>query len=77
MEPLNTPPARWLSTRQAAAYLGLARKALEMRVERRQIPYSKLGWNRRFDIRVLDRMLENSSNERAVLPKHPRRPRSD
>jgi excisionase family DNA binding protein len=74
--PLNTPPPRWLSTRQAAAYLGLTRTALEKRIERRQIPYSKLGANRRFDIRVLDRMLENSSNERSVLPKPLRRRRS-
>lgn len=75
MEPLNAPPPRWLSSRQAAAYLGLTLKALAMRVERRQVPFSKLGSARRFDIRVLDRMLENSSNERAVLPAHLRRKR--
>ena len=77
MEPIDAPPPRWLSSREAAAYLGLTPKALEKRVERREIPFSKLGATRRFDIRVLDRMLENSSNERAVLPTHLRRKRSN
>jgi excisionase family DNA binding protein len=67
VEPMTSPPPRWLSSREAAAYLGLTLKALEKRVERREIPFSKLGSTRRFDIRALDRMLENSSNEREVL----------
>ena len=58
---------RWVATREAAEYLGLTLKALEKRIERRQIPFTKLGWSRRFDIQVLDRMLERGSNERAVL----------
>jgi excisionase family DNA binding protein len=50
---------RYLTTSEAAAYLGLTVPALYMRVHRNEIPYHKFGKRAlRFDPRKLDAFLE-------------------
>ena len=52
--------SRWLTTAQAAAYLGCSKSTLEKdRVYRlRKIPFTRLGKSVRYDQQDLDRYLE-------------------
>jgi len=57
-------PKRYLTTVEAAAYLGLSDKSLEhWRLNRKGPPYIKAGGAVRYDIRKLDRWLESRTVE--------------
>lgn len=49
---------RWLTADEAAAYIGLSRKALYERVRRGQIPAHRLGRALRFKASEIDQVLE-------------------
>lgn len=51
---------RLLDTNGAADYLGYTPAQLRTLVQRRQIPFMKVGKALRFDIRRLDRWIEQS-----------------
>jgi len=51
----------WVSADVIAAYLGISRRALYMRVRRGQIPASKLGASWRFRIKSVDAALRAST----------------
>jgi excisionase family DNA binding protein len=53
--------ARLLNVREAAQYLGTTAKTLYTKVWRREIPFVKLGRSLRFDIRELDRLIEEGT----------------
>jgi excisionase family DNA binding protein len=52
-------PPRLLNIKQAAASLGLSVGALYHLVARREIPFVKFGRTLRFDVRDLDRWIQN------------------
>lgn len=52
---------RLLTVREAAKYLGTTEKTLYTKVWRREIPFVKLGRSLRFDIRELDKLIEEST----------------
>lgn len=56
-------PGRLLDTDAAAAYLGYTPKQLRSLVERRQVPFMKVGRALRFDIRRLDRWIEQAHTD--------------
>lgn len=56
-------PGRLLDTDAAAEYLGYTPKQLRSLVERRQVPFMKVGRALRFDIRRLDRWIEQSHQD--------------
>ena len=59
---------KWLTAREAVVYLRLpSLGALRNLVYRRQIPFTKLGRNLRFDREGLDRFLESSRTKRRIL----------
>ncbi len=60
-EPRNGVEARYMTLREAAAYLSLTEKALRRRVERRQIPFTRIGRSVRFDRRALDRLMQREA----------------
>jgi excisionase family DNA binding protein len=49
--------ARWLTTQDAAQYLGITPAALRKRVERGEIPCSKLGRRLWFNVADLDALM--------------------
>jgi excisionase family DNA binding protein len=51
---------RLLTVRQAADYLGTTSASLYTKIWRREIPFVKLGRSVRFDIRELDRLIEEA-----------------
>lgn len=53
-------PGRLLDLPGAAEYLGETESKIRGYVERRQIPFMKIGRTLRFDIRQLDRWIEKS-----------------
>jgi len=48
----------WVSTKEAATYLGITSNALRIMVHRSQVPYSKLRTRLRFKRSALDLLLE-------------------
>jgi excisionase family DNA binding protein len=52
---------RLLSVREAAKYLGTTPKTLYSKAWRHEIPFVKLGRSLRFDIRELDKLIEEST----------------
>ena len=57
-----TPIRRLLRTKEAACYLSMSPWMLRQMVERRELPYISSGDNTsawRFDVRDLDRWIEN------------------
>ncbi len=52
---------RYLTLRDAAAYLSLTEKALRHRVDRREVPFCRLGKSLRFDRQALDRLMRQSA----------------
>ena len=48
----------WLSSDQAASYLGISRRALYKRIRRGQIPFYRFGRMLRFRLSDLDRLHE-------------------
>jgi excisionase family DNA binding protein len=52
--------ARLLTVGQAAEYLGTTAASLYSKIWRREIPFVKLGRSVRFDIRELDRLIEEA-----------------
>lgn len=54
-------PGRLLDVTGAGEYLGLTPKQIYGLVERRQIPYMKVGRKLQFDIRTLDRWIEKNT----------------
>lgn len=53
-------PGRLLDVTGAGEYLGLTESQVRGLVERRQIPFMKVGRSLKFDIRQLDRWIEKS-----------------
>ncbi len=58
--------ARYLTLRDAAAYLSLTEKALRHRVDRREVPFCRLGRSLRFDRQALDRLMRQSAVDASV-----------
>jgi excisionase family DNA binding protein len=56
-------PAKYLTVDEAAALLGLTRRALYLRVHRGLVPHIKWGRLVRFDPRDLDRMMQDNRVE--------------
>lgn len=54
---------RLLDTNAAADYLGYTPTQLRNLVQRRQVPFMKVGKSLRFDIRRLDRWIEQAHAE--------------
>jgi excisionase family DNA binding protein len=52
---------RYLTLRDAATYLSLTEGALRHRVERREVPFCRLGRSLRFDRQALDRLMRQST----------------
>ncbi len=57
----NALASRYLTLRDAAAYLSLTEGALRHRVERREVPFCRLGRSLRFDRQALDRLMRQSA----------------
>ena len=53
-EPVSSLSHRFISLSTAANYLGLTEKALRKRVERREIPFRRVGRKLVFDLLELD-----------------------
>lgn len=51
---------RLLDVPGAMAYLGLTEQQLRSMVKRRQVPFMKVGAALKFDVRTLDRWIEQS-----------------
>lgn len=56
-------PGRLLDTNDAADYLGYTPAQLRNLVQRRQVPFMKVGKALRFDIRRLDRWIEQAHQD--------------
>lgn len=63
---MPTVEQRWLTSAQAAAYLGLTPRALEKRVHRRQIPFTRLTDSARGPLRFDRKKLDTWMESRAV-----------
>ena len=62
--------SHWMTTKQAAEYLGLSPKALHDRVHMRQIPFYRLGKSLRFKRTELDQMLERTRVKPIILGRY-------
>lgn len=60
-EPRSLTTERWLSSKEAAEYLGISVGALTIRVYRKEIIPKKLGRLNRFNSKDLERLLRASS----------------
>lgn len=58
----NRIVCEWLSSAQAAAYLGISENALRIMVYRRQIPFSKFGRRLRFCVSDLIALVTKGGN---------------
>lgn len=56
---------RLLDTTAAADYLGYTPSQLRKLVDRRQVPFMKVGASLRFDVRHLDRWIEREHQKAA------------
>lgn len=57
----HTPPMRLLSVKEAARYLSLRPDTLYKKARYRKIPTVRIGRALRFDIRMLDRFVDEHS----------------
>lgn len=56
----TTVPRRYLDTQGVADYLGVSQQAIRMRVHRRQMPFILIGRRLYFDLRELDKWMQQS-----------------
>jgi len=52
----------WLTSKDAASYIGISPDALRKRVERGEIPYSKLGRRLWFNVHELDAFMKRGEH---------------
>lgn len=59
-------PQRLLSPAQACEYLGITPRHLRELIYRREIPVTKVGRSNRFDVRRLERWIEDQTTDGAA-----------
>ena len=66
---MNTPatlPKRWLTIREVAAYLSLKEGTIKNFISRGRLPYAKRRGVVRFDLKQIDKWLEDAANKARV-----------
>ena len=56
------PERRWITVNEAAEYLAMHRVTIRRKLDKGEIPFSRIGRSVRIDLKKLNQQMENEKN---------------